>query len=60
MGFNPLKIVRSLFGGGPLVKAEGISDQIGDKQAERRFGRAAEILAALVGLAFVIWAIRGC
>jgi len=58
--FNPLKIVTGLFGKGPLVKAEGVADQIQDKQAERRFGLATIILAIGIGAALIILAIKGC
>jgi len=60
MGFNPLGIVKKLIGGGPLVKAEGLADQIQDKQAERRFGLGWIILCSGIAIAMVIVAIKGC
>jgi hypothetical protein len=54
---NPLKF---LFGRGPLVKAEGVSDQIQDKRAERYIGIGWMIFCSLVGIAIVILASRGC
>lgn len=55
-----LGFAKKLLGGGPLVKAEGVADQIQDKQAERRFALGWIIFACLFGLALVIWAIKGC
>jgi hypothetical protein len=54
------KIVKGagklLFGSGPAVKVEGISDQLQDRYAERLIGAA----CILVALALVIFSIRGC
>ena len=44
---------KVLFGSGPAVKVEGVSDQLQDKLAERLVGAALVIIAlAIVVLAF--------